>query len=178
MKNSPKKINNIKNLVIALFALLTLVFTNSSIADSSNQLFKMSDYLGYLEAPIPSNGAIQVFSNESQIAPLKIVTTQGANYLVKLVSVYSQKPVMTVFIRGGNTVTTKVPLGSYTIKYASGDDQWYGYTRLFGKQTQYSKADTTFTFENTGYQISGYTISLYRVSNGNLSTSSINPSDF
>jgi len=164
--------------MISFLALLTLVVTNSAIADSSNQLFKMNDYLSYLEAPIPSNGAIQVFSTKSRVAPLKIKTTLGANYLIKLVSLYSQEPVMTVFIRGGNTITTKVPLGSYTIKYASGNSKWYGYKRLFGKQTQYSKADTTFTFENTGYQITGYTISLYRVSNGNLSTSSINPSDF
>jgi len=173
-----KKLTTINDLTIYFFALLTLAFTNSVIADSSNRLVKMNDYLSYLEAPMPSNGAIKTFSNKSRIAPLKIETTRGANYLVKLVSLYSQKPVMTVFIRGGNTVTTKVPLGSYTIKYASGNNQWYGYKHLFGKQTQYSKADTTFTFENTGYQVTGYTISLYRVSNGNLSTSSINPSDF
>ena len=173
-----KNLKKINYLMISFLALLTLIFTNSAIADSSNQLVKMRDYLSYLEAPIPSNGAIQAFSSESRVAPLKIETTQGANYLVKLVSIHSQKPVMTVFIRGGNTVTTKVPLGSYTIKYASGNSQWYGYKLLFGKKTQYSKADTTFTFENTGYQISGYTISLYRVSNGNLSTSSIDPSAF
>lgn len=131
----------------------------------------------YPEVAMPYNGAIQMHTNGERVAPFKIQTSAGANYLVKLVSAYSQQPVMTVFVRGGNTVSTEVPLGTYEVKYASGD-KWYGYKYLFGPDTGYSKAESLFTFENTGYQISGYTITLYRVSNGNLRTSTISPSQF
>lgn len=131
----------------------------------------------YPEAAMPYNGEIQMYTNGERVAPFKIQTSRGANYLVKLVSAFSQEPVMTIFIRGGNTVSTEVPLGTYEVKYASGE-KWYGYKHLFGPDTGYSKAESKFTFENTGYQISGYTITLYRVSNGNLRTSTISRSQF
>lgn len=131
----------------------------------------------YPELTAPYNGRIQIFSNGERVAPLTIKTSRGVNYLVKLVSTYSQNTVMTIFIRGGNTVSTEVPLGTYDIKYATGE-RWYGDKHLFGPKTVYSKAEKSFTFENTGYQITGYTITLYRVTNGNLRTSRINPSQF
>ena len=165
----------------AIVGILIVMFSTTSspvIAESSNKISTIRDYLDYLEAPVPKDGAIEVFTNRERVAPLKISTSSGANYLVKLVSIASQKPIMTIFLRGGSNVTTEVPLGSYTIKYASGAGQWFGYDLLFGQETQYSKADTAFNFENTGYQITGYTLSLYRVSNGNLSTTTIKPSDF
>lgn len=131
----------------------------------------------YPEVALPYSGSSKIYSNGERVAPLKIQTAQGANYLVKLVSLYSQQPVMTVFVQGGNTVSTEVPLGTYEIKYASGV-KWYGYEHLFGPDTGYSKAESLFTFKDTGNQISGYTITLYRVSNGNLRTSTINPEQF
>lgn len=131
----------------------------------------------YPEVAMPNSGAIQMYSNGERVAPFEIQTAQGANYLVKLVSASSQQPIMTIFVRGGFTVSTEVPLGTYEVKYASGE-KWYGYEHLFGPDTGYSKAESLFTFENTGYQISGYTITLYRVSNGNLRTSTISPAQF
>ena len=126
---------------------------------------------------MPRNGEVQIFTSEMTVAPLTIKTSQGANYLVKLVSTYDQQPVMTIFVKGGRTVSTEVPLGVYEVKYASGD-KWYGYKHLFGSETNYSKAESQFTFEDDGHQVSGYTLTLYRVSNGNLRTSSINESQF
>lgn len=131
----------------------------------------------YPELPLPGNGAVQLYTNENRIAPLEIQTAEGANYLVKLVSSYSEQPVMTIFVRGGTAVTTEVPLGTYEVRYASGE-KWYGYEHLFGPSTGYSKAESSFRFEKTGYDITGYTLTLYRVSNGNLRTSTINPSQF
>ena len=142
---------------------------------SKNSVFNFS--LTLPKVAMPRSGAEQHYTNNKKIAPFKIKTSYGSNYLVKLVSTYSQDTIMTIFVKGGDTVTTKVPLGTYVVKYATGTE-WYGYKHLFGKETGYSKADTSFIFENTGYQISGYTITLYRVSNGNLSTTAIDPSQF
>lgn len=129
------------------------------------------------EIMFPKNGQILAHTNKAQIAPLEIKTSHGYNYLVKLVSADTDEPVMTIFIHGGSTVTTDVPLGKYTIKYASGK-KWYGHEERFGPNTQYSKANSYFTFEDTGYQITGYTITLYEVANGNLRTSRLSQSDF
>lgn len=131
----------------------------------------------YPEITMPYNGSTQIYTNSERIAPLTIETSLGSNYLVKLVSKYSGETVMTIFVVGGNTVSTDVPLGSYEIKYATGD-KWFGYKYLFGDKTGYSKASKSFVFENTGYQVTGYTISLYRVANGNLRTSKISSSQF
>ena len=77
----------------------------------------------------------------------------------------------------GEHFTVKVPLGQFTIKYASGDT-WYGYNYFFGPETVYNKANSSFTFarESDGY--SGYTITLYKVRNGNLKTQAISAHDF
>ena len=154
---------------------------NSKVTPSTNT---QTTYSKPAPKPKPSypvvtmnNGEEQHYTTAERIAPFTIETSYGANYLVKLVSASTDKTVMTIFIKGGRTVSTTVPLGTYTVKYASGKE-WYGYNHLFGKETNYSKADTTFTFENTGSQISGYTITLYNVTNGNLSTSRLSPSQF
>ena len=139
----------------------------------------------YPEVTMPPNGAIKTYTNSEQVAPLKIQTSHESNYFVKIVSVYSQQPVMTIFIRGGNTISTKVPLGTYEIRYASGK-KWYGYEHFFGPGTNYSKADEIFTFETkktstwegTTYQTTGYAITLYQVPHGNLKTIKIDPSRF
>ncbi len=158
--------------------IVTLNSNNSPSTKSTGTNYtKANPAPSYPELTMPYNGKIQMYSTGERVAPFEIRTSRGSNYLVKLVPKYSKKPVMTIFIRGGNTVSTEVPLGTYEVKYASGN-KWYGYKHLFGPETGYSKAESVFTFENTGYQISGYTITLYRVSNGNLRTSTINPSQF
>jgi hypothetical protein len=126
---------------------------------------------------LPRSGEVRKYLNQVGVAPLQIRSSVGDNYLVKLDDVVTGQPVLSVFVRGGQTEEIKVPLGTYMVKYASGT-QWYGYTHLFGPQTEYSKADQTFTFSSNGYQYSGYTITLYKVRDGNLRTSKIQPTDF
>ena len=81
------------------------------------------------------------------------------------------------FIRSGGVVDIDVPVGTYEIKYATGR-QWYGTSYLFGPETVYSKADSTFTFSFDGYQYSGYTVELIMQQNGNLRTSGIEPNQW
>ena len=88
---------------------------------------------------------------------------------------------MTIFVQAGAITETKAPLGNYEVRYAAGE-KWYGDDHLFGPGTAYSKADQNFRFyeEPTadGYMINGCSITLYKVLNGNLSTSTINASQF
>lgn len=129
------------------------------------------------ELPLPPNGEINIYTDGEGVAPFEIKSSYGNSYLVKLVNASTDQPVLTVFVRGGNTVNLDVPIGTYIVKYAAGE-KWYGYTYFFGPTTSYSKADETFTFRYNGNQISGYTITLYKVQNGNLHTETISPNEF
>ena len=129
------------------------------------------------ELPLPPNGEVYTYTGSDRIAPFELKSSYGSNYLVKLADASTRQPVLTVFVRGGETVSIDVPLGTYTVKYAAGD-KWYGYRFLFGPTTGYSKANETFNFRTAGNHISGYTITLYKVLNGNLKTESIRPDEF
>lgn len=131
----------------------------------------------YPEQPMPYSGNVRTYTTAERVAPFEIKAAQGSNYLVKLVDAYTYASVLTVFVRSGTTVKVDVPLGSYEVRYASGES-WYGHEYFFGPDTAYSKADKTFTFEIIGNQISGFTITLYKVAHGNLHTSSIRPTEF
>jgi hypothetical protein len=131
----------------------------------------------YPEQALPYSGSVRTWTSDEGVAPFEIKAAQGSHYLLKLVDAYTYAPVLTVFVQSGATVEVKVPLGTYQVRYASGDT-WYGYEYLFGPETSYSKADKTFTFEVVGNQISGFTITLYKVANGNLHTSGIKPTEF
>jgi hypothetical protein len=76
---------------------------------------------------------------------------------------------MTVFVRGGMEPSAYTFLGTYEVRFASGD-LWYGYEHLFGPGTTYSKADQSFHFRDDGSQVSGCTITLYKVQNGDFRT--------
>lgn len=129
------------------------------------------------EEPALLNGTIDSYTNQPRVAPLEINTSGSGYYFVKLVEAGTDEIVMTIFIHAGQSVTTEVPLGSYDVKYSSGE-KWYGHNNFFGTETVYSKANSVFYFQDTGNQISGYTITLYEVIDGNLSTSEISAADF
>lgn len=128
--------------------------------------------------PLPLNGSENTYSMAQAVAPLTISTRHGTgHYFVKIVDWATGAPVMTVFVRSGDLVNTKVPLGSYKIKYAAGS-QWYGETYLFGPDTSYSMADKRFDFKEIGNQVSGFTVELFLQPHGNLRTKRIGPKDF
>jgi len=130
--------------------------------------------------PLPASGTLNSYLpglHANMDAPFEIRTSAGANYLLKMEHWESGRAILDVFVRGGDRVEIKVPVGTYRVKYASGKT-WYGYEDLFGPRTSFSKADTSFQFKRTFDGYSGYTITLYKVQNGNLSTSKIGASDF
>ena len=131
--------------------------------------------------PLPANGTSRRYwtrSEEELLAPLRIVTAGGSpNYFIKVVDWERGTPILTVFVRSGQTVNVKVPLGSYRLKYASGTE-WYGEKHLFGPETAYSRAQDRFDFAVAGSQVSGYTVELIKQVGGNLKTAAIRPEDF
>jgi hypothetical protein len=130
------------------------------------------------EQSLPANGHVRPPVNASQTAPFRILTTgNDTHHYLKLEESGTGRSALTVFVRSGHQVDMRVPFGTYIVKYASGQ-KWYGYTHLFGPNTAYTKADSTFAFRREGNQIKGFSITLYTVEGGNLSTLPITPKDF
>ena len=130
------------------------------------------------EQSLPANGHVRPPVNASETAPFRILTTgNDTHYFLKLEESGTGRSVLTVFVRSGHQVDIRVPFGTYVVKYASGQ-KWYGYKHLFGPNTAYNKADSTFPFRREGNQIKGFSITLYAVEGGNLSTLPIKPNDF
>ena len=131
----------------------------------------------YPEYALPENGWSQLYANERQVARFKVSAPEGTHYWVKLVDVATSAPAVAMFVRAGTTAEVKVPVGTYVIKYASGQ-KWYGTTYLFGPDTAYGKADQTMRFWIEGNVVHGHSMTLYKVLNGNLRTQTIPASEF
>ena len=126
----------------------------------------------------PENGKIYFVSGKEEVAPLEIKTPdKGYDFFVKLSDTSGGLPVKAFYIRGGSTYRTDVPLGSYDLKYVTGQ-RWHGTNCLFGIATLYSKADKTFNFVRKGRKVSGFSVELILQIDGNLSTSNIQPEDW
>lgn len=164
-------------LLIGIIAVAYYVSTRHTSQRPPHTARRLQPSFQHPQLAIPYSGSVRRFTTDEPLAPFEIKAAQGSHYLLKLVDAYTKVPVLTVFVQSGSMVKVEVPLGTYEVRYASGD-AWYGYEHLFGPSTSYSKADKTFTFEVDGNQISGFTITLYKVAHGNLHTSGIRPTEF
>lgn len=139
-----------------------------------------TDDLSKIASPLsnPVHGSVYWFKNpEIVVAPFEINSSAGENYFVKFSDADSGADVLGIFVEGGKLVSTKVPAGRYTVKYAAGKN-WYGYKDYFGADTVYSKATALFDFNVNEHGAAGYSITLYKVKNGNLHTSHIKKEEF
>lgn len=156
--------------------------SNTDIGNQNNQAeFIENRDTNLTQEYMPKNGYVEMYKevdSNTITAPLEINTKSGTNYYVKLKDFISQKTIMTIFVRGGERVEVKVPIGTYDFTYASGEDKWYGKDNLFGSNTQYGTLDTTLDFSYDGYNTTGHTLTLYSVIGGNLKTTAINKSQF
>jgi TPR repeat protein len=126
----------------------------------------------------PQTGTLHTFIKAKPIAPLQIrILGENLHYYIKMTDWSTDKVVQTMFIRAGSSLNVKVPLGSFRIKYAVGDN-WQGEQNLFGEKTAFYKADKRFDFARHGNTISGHEIELILQPGGNLSTSLIPKSEW
>lgn len=128
--------------------------------------------------PVPiTTGEIRFAGTSTRLAPLQIVTQVGTNYFVKLINVSTGQSELFAFIKGGEVFEAQMPLGTYEMRYASGDI-WYGESILFGPNTRYTRADEQFHFTEDYQGYSGYTVELIMRTNGNLDVDPISASQF
>ncbi len=134
------------------------------------------------EMVMPSQGIVQLserFVKYSGVkAPFKITTSPSdGNYLMKITDASTDELVAIYFIYRGTIIETEVPLGTYKIKFASGD-KWYGHTHLFGPSTIYSYIQDKLAFSISGDYTRGHTIELIPRVGGNLKTPTMNASEW
>lgn len=134
--------------------------------------------------PLPPNGTLYdkngtLYHNapDDHIAPLRVSTTAGSNYFIKIQNHDTGKPIAYMFIRSGQSARIKVPLGSFTIKYAAGNN-WHGVKNLFGPDTSIFMCEKKFDFYQDNNEVHGYTVELIKQPGGNLHTREISVNEF
>jgi hypothetical protein len=109
--------------------------------------------------------------------PFAIKSSAGTNYFVKMVSFPSGEVTKTFYVRGGKTVRSKMPFGTYQIRYAAGN-KWVNGQELFGPATTYNRGSRVLSFTRNGFRLEGHKITLCQVPNGNFPTVRIAASEF
>jgi hypothetical protein len=163
--------------VLALIAILTTNFSDNSKAPSYTYQEQLPANQFFSAPQVQIAHGILTKNFNFGVAPLEIKTRAGNNYYIKIIDTSTNKTALTAYIVGGLSFETKMPLGTYEIRYAAGDT-WYGTDYYFGPDTAFSKATELFDFTFDGYQYAGYVVELILQTNGNLETTDINQSDF
>lgn len=120
--------------------------------------------------------------NTSDYGVLKMIAPQKDPVYVKILRYNPEtgrnkkNPIMTLYIREGESLTVDMPSGDFTLRYATGP-QWYGQEDLFGtgEQALYAEADKRLEYASRG---AGYEVTLQVVRNGNLPTTKLTREKF
>jgi hypothetical protein len=110
------------------------------------------------------------------VAPLRITGSLGADYYLKMIDEQGRE-MLTVFIRGGETLDTMAPAGRYRLRYAAGN-QWLGTNVLFGTQTRFAAANAVFDFGSAGGPLTAYNITLLNQSEPSPESRTIRREEF
>lgn len=164
--------NSLKYFFLAIGAII-LVFSLSHPHFSSR---KSTNLDKEHVLPLPNNGQMQVFTDKELLAPLGIIASSDKNCFFKFYDIKGNL-IFTLFIRKNSSTNLKVPLGEYTVKYATGDE-WYGVDKLFGFSTNIYEFNKKLLFYREGNSINGHTLTLNEVLNGNLPKKTISKSSF
>jgi hypothetical protein len=76
---------------------------------------------------------------------LTIRTAAGSNYFLKLVDL-NGRTARAYYMHGGSAQAFPVPLGLFTLKYATGE-RWCSESDYFGEHTVFNVADKTLDFD-------------------------------
>lgn len=174
----PQRFRRLLTVSLALYvASFGFAWAMNSYTESADKALVAAVPFDAPKKPLPPNGELQTFTEDRRSAPLEINGAYGDNYLVKLCALNTDEKILTVFVRGGQSVTVYAPVGSYRLKYAAGDT-WYGDRYLFGPETIYNRASEIYRFRDDGGKVIGYSTTLYKVTHGNLRTDVISADGF
>lgn len=119
-----------------------------------------------------SQGLNVEYDGAENAADFTITTSPGPFYLVKLDRVAADSSPLLSFIQGGQSLNTRVPLGEFKLKYATGTN-WCADAGLFSDDTVFSEANDTFIFSS-----SHLTVELPLQRDGEVMTKEISRNEF
>ncbi len=73
----------------------------------------------------------------------------GDPYCVKIYRTGEKEAAFILFVPSGGTASVRLPLGGYSLAYASGS-LWYGTEKFFGEQGRYARLDDPILLEKDG----------------------------
>lgn len=124
------------------------------------------------EVPSPPTGLYRRLTADLDVSRLTIDGV-SSNAFVVLANPGSGRVVRQFYIRAGETLEARAPLGLYALKLARGD-AWCGPDRYFGSRTSFAQADDLFDFKEDGH----WTVTLIPQRFGNLATTTISRAQF
>lgn len=146
-----------------------------------------ADKIAKPQLPPPRTGDIVPRRGRKAIAPFTVVTELGPNYLIKLVNVDNASDQIWIYLKGGESYSTTVPVGAYNFRAATGNE-WYGREALFGPSTRFFRlrtkkgaaadAQQTLQFRKERNRLFGMTIILKGVADGNMEQEAMTRSEF
>lgn len=127
-------------------------------------------------------GIVRKNRGRDAVATLRITTPAGSHYLLKVIDAKTGKEEVLFYIEGGKTFDTKVPLGTYKIRAASGTI-WYGAEEFFGSGTSFFelrqiKGEDTFAFTRSKNVIHGHHLKLTKQIDGTMESNPIGRNQF
>lgn len=123
------------------------------------------------------NGQILKNPKGAKLAPLRVTAAKDRNFYIYMKNSKNKSNDFAFYVKKGKTVNFNIPLGNYTIYYATGTT-WYGKKAKFGKETTLRKINGTVKFYRSGNRYMGHSFQLYSVANGNVTTSYVGNNDF
>lgn len=164
--------------IVVILIIANIINKSNTLNNKTNSFSSVTSDLTTSNRPIkqnlemPSTAMLLIsYSSSSANCPLRLIANDK-NYYIKLSdTMRGDKTVAKFFLKAKEELTLKVPVGSYKIKYGSGNEQ-YGEKELFGRNSQYGESEIlNFSFD--GYSFQGHTISFYNTVAGNLKTNNV-----
>ena len=176
-----KQYRDANDLENAWYMIQSCASTYQSSKNNSDYIAMLSRIEADLEAARPKNGKVLTNKGVTGGYSQFIVEAGSTDALVKLESVDNPEKYVLFYVRAGESAKVSVKEGRYIAKYVVGPI-WFNSTDMFGRDSQYEKADKIIEFdvEYKGSYVyySETTMTLYSVQGGNLSTSDIPASSF
>jgi hypothetical protein len=125
---------------------------------------------------LPPGGSVWRYDTSTPLAPLEVRVKGQEQYLVKLER--DGILVATLLVRAGSTAEVLMPLGEYTLKYATGSgDYWCGEDARFpfGRETGHHIAGETFSFRREAGRYTGHAVELFLQRDGNFRPTPLSP---
>jgi len=190
MKFFSNPANILRVLIVILLAVFLFMYFGghfpNSPKNSGNNISPSSNFLGLQinqphvlaphvaentdEAiPFPGHGVVRNTSFDEAIAIFGVETQNDGNYVYILLRNIENGNRISVTLEPNSKFETLIPLGEYEAFYTAGH-YWFGYERLFGKNSVVEKAVDNLLFYQDDDSIMGLTIILEGAINGNMPT--------